>query len=76
LRVGLVLLVVGVSIALVGVLLLVAPRAFGWFGHLPGDIRVEREGGSVFVPLGSMVVVSLLLTLLLNLGLWLAGRLR
>lgn len=35
-------------------------------GRLPGDIRVERENGSFYFPLTSSILVSVLLTLLLN----------
>ena len=61
------LLVLGLILALVGALLLYAPRLLGWFGHLPGDIRIERDGVRVYVPLASMLVLSVLLTLVLNL---------
>ena len=61
------LLVLGLILALVGALLLYAPRLFVWFGHLPGDIRIERDGVRVYVPLASMLVLSVLLTLVLNL---------
>ena len=57
---------IGVTMAVLGLVLLLFPRAFAWFGNLPGDIRVERRGIRVFIPLGSMLVVSLILTLVLN----------
>ena len=44
-----------------------APGLFSWFGKLPGDIRVDSERGRVFIPITSMIVVSVVLTLLLNL---------
>jgi DUF2905 family protein len=62
---GPVLMLVGVAIILIG--LLVWWGAFGWFGHLPGDIRIERDNVRVYVPLVSMLVISIVLTLLLNL---------
>jgi hypothetical protein len=36
-------------------------------GRLPGDVRIEREGFSCFVPLASSLLISILLTILLNL---------
>ena len=62
---GPVLVVAGVAIIVIG--LLVWWGAFGWFGHLPGDIRIERDNVRVYVPLVSMLVISIALTLLLNL---------
>lgn len=38
-------------------------RLFAWFGHLPGDVRIERPGTRVYFPWVSMLVVSALLNL-------------
>ena len=65
--VGKLLLLTGLLIALVGGLLTWAPGLLGWFGHLPGDIRIERENGVFYFPITSMLIVSIVLTLLLNL---------
>ena len=62
---GLVLVLVGVAIALVGVLAWAG--ALGWFGRLPGDIRIEGERTRVYFPLVSMLLVSVVLTAVLAL---------
>jgi hypothetical protein len=62
---GVVLIVAG--LAIVGLGVLVWAGAFGWFGRLPGDIRVEGERSRVFVPITSMIVASIVLTVVLNL---------
>ena len=66
-EVGLVLIVVGAVVVGAGVL--VFTGALGWFGNLPGDLRFERGNGSVrvYIPLASMLVVSVVLSLLLAL---------
>ena len=56
-------LLVGLGAALIGVGLLVWSGALGWFGRLPGDIRIERESVHVYVPLTSMLLVSVGLSL-------------
>ena len=61
------LAVVGLGVLLVVIGGLVWAGAFRWFGHLPGDLRIEGERTRVFVPLTSMLLLSLLLTLLVNL---------
>lgn len=61
------LLLVGVGAVVVVVGLLVASGALGWFGRLPGDIRVEGERTRVYVPITSMIIVSVVLTVLLAL---------
>ena len=64
---GKVLVYAGAFLLLLGLLLLYFPNLFAWFGHLPGDIRIEREGLRVYIPITSALLLSLLLTLLLNL---------
>lgn len=61
------LLIAGLGAVAVVVGLLVAAGAFSWFGRLPGDLRFEGERTRVYVPLVSMLLLSLVLTLLLNL---------
>jgi len=51
----------GVVVVLVG--LLVWTGAFAWFGRLPGDLRIERENLRVFIPFGSMLLITLILNL-------------
>lgn len=57
---------IGLVIAALGLVLWWFPRALSWFGNLPGDIRIERDGTRIWIPITSMVVVSLVLTLVLN----------
>jgi hypothetical protein len=38
-----------------------------WFGRLPGDIRIERQTTRVYIPITSMLLLSILLTVLLSL---------
>jgi uncharacterized membrane protein len=64
---GKILFLIGVTTALVGAILLWAPGLLGWFGHLPGDIRIERDNGSFYFPITSMLVVSIVLSILVNL---------
>ncbi|WP_444905690.1 DUF2905 domain-containing protein [Microbulbifer sp. SSSA008] len=52
---------------LVGVLLHFSPGLFSWFGRLPGDIRVESGRTRFYFPIVSMIIVSLVLSLLVNL---------
>lgn len=63
--VGFMIVLIGGVVILVG--LLVATGALSWFGRLPGDIRYQRGGVSVFIPVTSMILVSVVLTLLLAL---------
>ena len=62
---GPLLVTLGVALILVG--LLVWAGGLKWFGHLPGDIRIERDSVRVYIPLASMLVVSVVLSLVLYL---------
>lgn len=64
--IGKILILAGLILFALGLVLSYAPGLFGWFGKLPGDIRIENEHGSIFIPITSMIVVSLVLTLLVN----------
>jgi uncharacterized membrane protein len=59
------IMLAGLAIIVIG--LLVWWGGFGWFGRLPGDIRIERETVRIYIPLVSMLVISMVLSLLFNL---------
>ena len=61
------LMILGTFLLVIGALLHFVPSTLNWFGRLPGDIHIETEHGKVFIPITSMLIVSVLLTLLLNL---------
>lgn len=63
--IGLLIVAGGVVLMVVG--LLVWAGAFSWFGRLPGDIRIENDSSRFYVPLTSMILISVVLTLLTNL---------
>lgn len=60
--VGLSIVVGGICLVVIG--LLVYSGGFSWFGKLPGDIRYESGRTAVYIPLVSMLLVSLALSLI------------
>jgi Protein of unknown function (DUF2905) len=44
------------------------------FGHLPGDVSIRRPGLAFYLPLGSSILISVVLSLALTLVLWLFRR--
>jgi hypothetical protein len=62
---GRILLVIGVVLVIVGGLAALGVRLP--FGRLPGDIAIEGERGGIYIPIVTMIIVSLVLTVLLNL---------
>lgn len=77
---GKVFIGVGLCIALVGLLLLIADRVpgmgnlLGWFGKLPGDISIRREHVSFYFPFATSLVISVILSLVFYLAAWLFRR--
>ena len=60
------LLVSGLVIAGLGVILLVSGR-LPFLGRLPGDITISRDNMTIYIPIATSIVLSLLLTLVLSL---------
>jgi hypothetical protein len=59
---GQLIILVGLFLIVVG---FVAMRGWlGWFGHLPGDVRIERQNVRVYVPIVSMLLISILFSVL------------
>ena len=63
---GRILIIIGLVVAFTGFVILIAIRFFPWLGDLPGDIRAERENFSIYLPLGTMLLVSLFASIILN----------
>ncbi|MCS7236547.1 MAG: DUF2905 domain-containing protein [Armatimonadota bacterium] len=68
---GRMLIVFGVVLVVVGVLLSLAPRLS--LPRLPGDILIQRDGFTFYFPVVTSILISVVLTLLLN-ALWWARR--
>lgn len=64
--VGKTLIVLGLAIAAIGVAMVYAPWLINWFGRLPGDVSITRGGGRIFIPITSMIIVSIALTIVVN----------
>ncbi|PYO48983.1 MAG: DUF2905 domain-containing protein [Gemmatimonadetes bacterium] len=59
---GQLIILIGLIIIVVG---LVTIRGWlGWFGHLPGDVRVEKQNVRVYVPIVSMLLISIVFSVL------------
>ena len=74
--VGRITLIIGIVIAILGGLLMLAARLpfFSNLGNLPGDIRIEGQGFSCFIPIVTMILISVILTIVLNIVVRLINR--
>jgi len=65
-NIGRLLMIGGIVLFVVGGLVFLAAKFGLPFGRLPGDIRIEREGFSFYFPLASSILISIMLTILVN----------
>ncbi len=56
----------GVVIVIAGVFIYFFHDYFKWFGKLPGDIRIERENYRFYFPVVTMIVISVVITIIIN----------
>jgi hypothetical protein len=63
---GRLLIVAGVILVIAGVVFLLAPK-LPWLGRLPGDISYQRGNFSFYFPLGTCILISIILSLILYL---------
>jgi hypothetical protein len=61
------MMIAGLVLVCAGAVLHFAPGLPGWFGRLPGDIRIDSEQTRIYIPFTSMIIVSIVLSLLLYL---------
>ncbi len=61
------LITAGIILITLGLVFHFAPWVINWFGKLPGDIRIETQHSKIFIPIVSMILLSIILTILINL---------
>lgn len=72
--VGRLLVLIGCLLVVTGLVVAGMERWLGNGGRLPGDLSFSGRGWSVSVPIGASLLVSVILTLLLNVVLWWGNR--
>ena len=63
---GRLLMIIGIIITIAGAALWIAGRYLPWLGSLPGDIRYESDNVRVYFPLATMILISIIGTIILN----------
>lgn len=61
------LMFAGAVILALGLVLHFAPWLLSWFGKLPGDVRIETGRSRIFIPITSMILISIVLSIAVNL---------
>jgi len=65
--IGKLITAIGFVLIIIGLVLNYAPWLISWFGKLPGDIRMGDENKMLFIPITSMLIISIILSILVNL---------
>ena len=63
---GKILISIGLTIFFMGVIIYVLGDKVGWFGNLYGDVKFIKSNYRIYFPITSMVLVSIILTIILN----------
>ena len=64
---GELLITIGLILVALGLILNYAPWLVNWFWKLPGDIRIQDENKSIFIPITSSIAISIILSIIANL---------
>ena len=64
---GKILIIAGLVLLVAGLIVYFAGNKLGWLGHLPGDIRIERENFKLYIPITTMLLISIVLSLIIYL---------
>ncbi len=64
--IGKLLVFIGIVLVIAGLAVTYAPWLINWFGKLPGDIHIKGENGTVFIPITSMIIASVVLSVIIN----------
>ena len=64
-RAGKGIIIAGVVIAIVGIVVWLFGDKLRFLGRLPGDIRIERENVKIYIPITTMILVSIVISLIL-----------
>ncbi|MBN1188013.1 MAG: DUF2905 domain-containing protein [Bacteroidales bacterium] len=65
--IGKILMLFGAVLLAIGAIVYFFGDKMKWFGRLPGDIRIEEGNTKVYIPIVTMIIISIVLTVLINL---------
>jgi hypothetical protein len=61
------IILAGAGVVVLGIVVYFFGDKLHWIGKLPGDIRIEKENSRFYLPITTMILFSLLLTVIINL---------
>ena len=60
------IILAGVIIVVIGIIIYFFSDKLSFLGKLPGDIRIEKENFRFYFPITTMIILSILLTVIIN----------
>lgn len=64
-RIGKSITLIGIFIVIAGVIIWFWGDKLRWLGKLPGDIRIEKENFSFYMPITTMIIISVVISAIL-----------
>ena len=64
-QLGKILIIAGIILVIAGVIIYFAGNRLTWIGHLPGDIRIEKENFRFYFPVTTMIILSIVASLII-----------
>ncbi len=61
-----VLIFIGLAVAFIGILVYFFGDRLSWIGHLPGDIRIEKQNMKFYFPITTMLIISIIVTVIIK----------
>jgi hypothetical protein len=65
------LILIGGAILVLGIFIYFFGGSLKWLGHLPGDIRIERDNFRFYFPITTLILINLLIFLIFRICKWL-----
>jgi hypothetical protein len=69
-NIGKLIFSIGIILVVVGLGFWIFADKLGWLGNLPGDLKIERPGFSLYFPIATMLLISFGLSLMM----WLINK--
>jgi hypothetical protein len=70
-QLGKYLILIGAAVLVLGIFIYFFDGSLKWFGHLPGDIRIERENFKFYSPVTTLILLNLVIYLIVKIIQWL-----
>jgi hypothetical protein len=62
---GKIIIIAGLILVIAGIIIYFAGNRFNWVGHLPGDIRIEKENVKFYFPITTMIILSIVVSFII-----------